>query len=50
MPNRIAGIPVTEIGEVRNRSNYSTAIQVLGENGKVRPLAQRGWEHFKRQR
>jgi len=46
VPAKIAGIKITEIGEVRNRSNYSTAIQILGENGKVRPLAQRGWEHF----
>ncbi|HZI57471.1 MAG TPA: thiamine-phosphate kinase [Verrucomicrobiae bacterium] len=46
VPAKIAGIKTTEIGEVRNRSNYSTAIQILGENGKIKPLAQRGWEHF----
>jgi thiamine-monophosphate kinase len=50
VPSRIAGIRVTEIGEVRNRFDYSSAIQILGENGKVRPLAQRGWEHFKKHR
>ena len=50
VPTRIAGIKVTEIGEIRNRSDYSSAIQILGENGKVRPLAQRGWEHFKKHR
>jgi thiamine-monophosphate kinase len=49
VPTKIAGIKITEIGEIRNRSNYSTAIQILGENGKVKPLPQRGWEHFSKQ-
>ena len=49
VPARIAGITVTEIGEIRNRRDYSSAIQILGENDKVRPLPQRGWEHFARQ-
>ena len=46
VPSRIAGIAVTQIGEIRNRRDYSSAIQILGDNGKVRPLPQRGWEHF----
>jgi thiamine-monophosphate kinase len=46
VPARIAGIAVTEIGEIRNRRDYSSAIQILGENGRVRPLPHRGWEHF----
>src|SRR5580765_370721 len=50
IPGKIAGVRTTEIGEVRNQSDYSAAIQILGDNGKVRPLAQRGWEHFKKQR
>ena len=48
LPARIAGVPVTEIGRIGNPVNYSSAIQILGQNGKVRRLAQRGWEHFKR--
>lgn len=48
IPPQIAGVPITEIGEVRNRTDYSSAIQILGDNGKVRPLPQRGWEHFAR--
>jgi len=48
IPAQIAGVPVTEIGEIRNRGDYSSAIQILGDNGKVRPLLQRGWEHFKK--
>jgi len=50
VPSRIAGVMVTEIGEIRNRRDYSSAIQILGDNGKVRPLPQRGWEHFAGQR
>ena len=50
VPSIIAGTRITEIGEVRNRTNYSTAIRILGENGKVTPLAQRGWEHFSKHR
>lgn len=50
IPSRIAGVAITQIGEVRNRKDYSSAIQILGDNGKVSPLPQRGWEHFKKQR
>jgi thiamine-monophosphate kinase len=50
VPSRIAGVAITEIGEIRNRRDYSSAIQILGDNGKVSPLPQRGWEHFKKQR
>jgi len=49
LPNGIGGIKVTEIGLIRKRSNYSSAIQILGENGKERSLAPLGWEHFRKQ-
>jgi thiamine-monophosphate kinase len=48
IPSQIAGVKVTEIGEIRNPADYSSAIQVLGQNGKAKPLAQLGWEHFTR--
>ena len=48
VPSRIAGVAISEIGEIRNRRDYSSAIQILEDNGKVRPLPQRGWEHFSR--
>ena len=48
IPARVAGVPITEIGEVRNRQDYSSAIQILGDNGRVKPLPQRGWQHFAR--
>jgi thiamine-monophosphate kinase len=50
VPARIAGVAVTQIGEIRNRRDYSSAIQILGDNGSVRPLPQRGWQHFAKQR
>lgn len=50
IPLQIAGVAITQIGEIRNRRDYSSAIQILGDNGKVRPLPQRGWEHFGKQR
>jgi thiamine-monophosphate kinase len=50
IPPRIAGIAVTEIGEIRNSGDYSSAIQILGDNGKVSPLPQRGWQHFAKAR
>jgi thiamine-monophosphate kinase len=50
IPSRIADAKITEIGEIRNRRDYSSAIQILGDNGKVRLLPQHGWEHFAKQR
>jgi thiamine-monophosphate kinase len=50
IPAQIAGVEITEIGRIGNLTDYSSAIQILGDNGKVRPLAQRGWEHFTKQR
>jgi thiamine-monophosphate kinase len=50
IPSRIAGVAITHVGEIRNRRDYSSAIQILGDNGRVRPLPQRGWEHFAGQR
>jgi thiamine-monophosphate kinase len=54
IPSQIAGVRITEIGEIgvgaKNPADYSSAIQILGQNGLVRPLAQRGWEHFRKKR
>jgi thiamine-monophosphate kinase len=46
LPRQITGVLVTEIGMIKKQSNYSSAIQILGENGKVQPLQQGGWQHF----
>jgi thiamine-monophosphate kinase len=47
VPANIAGVKVTEIGRIHARKDYRAAIQIHDENGKVRPLAPRGWEHFR---
>lgn len=46
VPTRIAETRITEIGVIKSPSDYSSAIQILEDNGKVRPLPQRGWQHF----
>ena len=46
VPAQTAGVRLTEIGTITSSLNYSSAIHILGENGVVRPLPQRGWEHF----
>src|SRR5579859_2932170 len=48
MPRRIAGVSVTGIGVIQKRTNYSSAIRILGENGRLSSLEPGGWEHFKR--
>ncbi|HET9283828.1 MAG TPA: thiamine-phosphate kinase [Candidatus Angelobacter sp.] len=48
LPAQIAGVPITRIGTISDTSNYSSAIQILYENGTVRSLPQQGWEHFRR--
>ncbi|HEY7405975.1 MAG TPA: thiamine-phosphate kinase [Candidatus Angelobacter sp.] len=46
IPARIAGLPVTELGTIASSRNYSSAIQILSENGTIRPLPHGGWQHF----
>lgn len=50
IPALIAGVAISQIGEIMNRRDYSSAIQILGDNGKVTSLPQHGWQHFARQR
>lgn len=50
IPGKIGSVRVTEIGVIKNLRNYSSAIQILGQNGKTSALPQHGWEHFHKQR
>jgi thiamine-monophosphate kinase len=43
VPSKIAGVRVTRIG----RTTRSTGMQLIGADGKARPLHAKGWEHFK---
>ncbi len=53
VPRRIAGVPVSEIGVMHPKSksgarkHYRSAITILEENGRERPLPPLGWEHFR---
>ncbi len=43
VPSKIAGVRVTRIG----RTTRSPGMQLIGADGKARPLQAKGWEHFK---
>lgn len=46
IPSSIAGVKVTQIGSVLPK-DYRAAIRILEENGRSRPLAPLGWQHFR---
>jgi thiamine-monophosphate kinase len=46
VPARVAGVRVTRIGRVTE----STAMKMIGLDGKVRRLRAEGWEHFAKKR
>lgn len=61
VPKQIAGISITQIGSMhgatagpasrknsRKTKDYSSAIEILDENGRLSPLAQLGWQHFRK--
>jgi len=50
LPAVISGVQITEIGVIGKLRNNSSAILILGENGKVSQLPQLGWEHFHKKR
>jgi thiamine-monophosphate kinase len=43
IPPKIAGVPITEIGQIVRR----TGMRISGADGKVRSLKPQGWEHLK---
>jgi thiamine-monophosphate kinase len=45
-PNKVAGVRVTRIGHTTS----SAGMQLIGLDGKKRPLRAAGWEHFKANR
>lgn len=47
VPRSIEGVRVTQIGYI-DQKDYRSAITILDENGRARPLAPLGWQHFKR--
>lgn len=48
MPRRIAGVPVTRIGEMRKAAGRWPRMQLQSADGRAEVLLPRGWEHFKK--
>jgi thiamine-monophosphate kinase len=46
VPNKIAGLKVSEIGNISSKEDCPAAIEILDENGRSRTLRSRGWQHF----
>lgn len=48
MPRKLAGISITCIGEIRQRSSARSHITIQDAQGRARPLKPGGWEHFQK--
>jgi thiamine-monophosphate kinase len=46
VPSAIEGVRVTEIGTIRRSSDNRPQIQILRQNGALKPLKPLGWQHF----
>ena len=46
IPKTIEGVRVTEIGTIHPRTDYRSQMQILGQNGALKPLRAQGWQHF----
>jgi len=46
LPRKIAGVPITEIGEIRTKSARKGTVKIIGSAGRLKPLRPVGWEHF----
>ena len=46
VPEAIEGVRVTEIGTIHRRSDNRPQMQILGQNGALKPLKPLGWQHF----
>jgi len=48
LPASIAGVPISEIGEVRPKSAKGPTVRTMDAAGHLKPLPSAGWEHFTR--
>ena len=46
VPEAIEGVRVTEIGTIRTSSDNRPQMQILGQNGALKPIKPLGWQHF----
>jgi len=47
VPRRIAGVSITEIGEIRRKTSQKGTVKTIDSAGRLKPLRPAGWEHFK---
>lgn len=47
LPRKIAGVTITEIGEIRTKTTRKGAVKIMSPAGGLKPLQPVGWEHFK---
>jgi len=47
LPTRIAGIRVTEVGEIRPQALQGPAVKCMDSAGRFKPLTPAGWQHFR---
>jgi thiamine-monophosphate kinase len=46
VPQRMNGVTITAIGEIRARTSNLPVVQIRTAGGKFKPLRPRGWQHF----
>lgn len=46
IPEKIAGVKITRIGEVMSQVGGHPAMRIRDGSGRVRPLEPKGWQHF----
>jgi len=46
IPARIAGVKITEIGEIKKLKPSTPQIRLMHPSGKLQPLKPLGWQHF----
>lgn len=47
LPRSIAGVPITEIGEIRTKTAQKEIVMTMDPAGRLKPLQPAGWEYFK---
>ena len=46
LPEKIAGVRVSLIGEIRPKSSTASLVRIWERSGHLRPLKSQGWQHF----
>jgi len=46
LPNKIAGVPIAQIGRILPKSSHRSQIQIQDRAGQIKVLNPAGWQHF----